>query len=202
MRPKVIVYSDYICPFCFIGKERVDKLEEEFNADIEWRGFEIHPETPKEGSIIDDLNFDKRYIEMMKDNIMKLANEVRLNIKFPAKISNSRMALEIAEYAKEKGKFKEFHNAIFKAYCQEEKDIGNKEFLFNTAKEVGLNIEELKEYLENGQAKNKLNKYLDEVRKYKITGVPTFIIGDKIIVGAQPYEVLKKAMKEELAKRK
>lgn len=200
MRSNVTVYSDYICPFCLIGKDRVDKLEKEFDMDIEWRGFEIHPETPREGSTIDDLNIDKSYIEMMRSNVMKLADEVRLNIKFPSKISNSKLALEISEYAREKGKFREFHSAIFKAYWQEDRDIGNMEFLFELTKKVGLDVKKLKEYIEDGSAKKKLSGYLDEIMRYKITGVPTFIIGDKIIVGVQPYEVLKKALEEECAK--
>ncbi len=200
MKPKVTVYSDYICPFCLIGKERVDKLEEEFKADVEWKGFEIHPETPREGRTIKDLNMDKGYIEMMRDNVMKLAKEAKVNIKFPSRISNSRLALEISEYAKEKGKFREFHSAIFNAYWQEDRDIGNMMFLFKTAKEVGLDVGELKEYLKDGRARKKLSEYLDEIRRYMITGVPTFIIGDKIIVGAQPYKVLKKTIEEEFAK--
>lgn len=200
MKPKITVYSDYICPFCFIGKERVDKLEEEFKVDVEWRGFEIHPETPREGRTIEDLNMDKGYIEMMRDNVMKLAKEAKLNIKFPSKLSNSRLALEISEYAKEKGKFREFHSAIFDACWREGRDIGNMEFLFKTAKKVGLDVGELKRYLKDGRAKKKLSEYLDEIKRYMITGVPTFIIGDKVVVGAQPYKVLKKAMEEEFAK--
>ena len=46
---KVIVYSDYICPFCYIGFHRIEKLKEEYNLDVEWEPFELHPETPKKG---------------------------------------------------------------------------------------------------------------------------------------------------------
>ena len=49
MKPKVTIYSDYICPFCYIGKDRADRLQQEFDVEIEWKGFEIHPETPEEG---------------------------------------------------------------------------------------------------------------------------------------------------------
>lgn len=196
IKPKVVVYSDYICPFCFIGNNIVERLEEEFDVDVEWKGFEIHPETPKEGSTLEDIGMDKGYIEAVKAGVKNLADDAGLVIKFPPKISNSRLALEIAEVAKEKGRFKEFHRAVFKAYWQESKDIGNREFLFDVAEKTGLSIEELKECLERGEARGKLREYLEEVRRYGITGVPTFMIGDKMVVGAQPYEVLKKAMRD------
>lgn len=198
MKPKVIVYSDYICPFCFIGKDRIDKLEEEFDVDVEWRGYEIHPETPVGGSTIEDLNMDESYMKMMKHNIIKMADEAGLDIKFPSKLSNSRLALEMSEYAGKNKKFNQFNNAVFKAYWQEDVDIGQLESLFKIAETVGLALTEFNEYLKDGRAKKKLNKYINEAAKYNITGVPTFIIGNNIIVGAQPYEKLKQAVEEKL----
>ena len=52
---KVIAYSDYICPFCYIGYHRIEKLKKEYNLAVEWRPFEIHPETPKGGALIEEL---------------------------------------------------------------------------------------------------------------------------------------------------
>jgi predicted DsbA family dithiol-disulfide isomerase len=199
-KPKVTVYSDYICPFCYIGKNRVERLEEEFDVDVEWKGFEIHPETPEEGRTIEEMGFNKEYIEMARTNVNRLANQDGLEIKLPPRVSNSRLALEISEYAKQKGKFKEFYDAVFNAYWKEGRDIGSKEYLFQIAEESGLKTKELKTYLEEGRGHKKLNEHLSEVRSLGITGVPTFIVGDKMIVGAQPYEVLKKAALEEKTK--
>jgi len=195
-----VVYSDYICPFCFIGNDRAERLEKEFDIDVEWKGFEIHPETPKEGSTLEDMGIDKGYIEVAIASVKSLADDAGLTIKFPSRISNSRLALEISEFAKKKGRFNEFHGAVFKAYWQEGRDIGDKEFLFDIAEKAGLNLEELRGYLERGEARGKLREYLGEVRRYGITGVPTFMIGGKMVVGAQPYEVLEKAVGEAINK--
>lgn len=65
---------------------------------------------------------------------------------------------------------------------------------------IGLNIEELKEYLNSGKASKKVEKHLEEAVRYKIGGVPTFIIGDRMIVGAQPYEKFKGALEETITK--
>ena len=199
MAPKVIVYSDYICPFCFIGKERAERLEKEFGVDVEWKGFEIHPETPAGGSDLASLGFDEATATAMRSRVLELSDEAGLELNLPSRISNSRLALQIAEFAKEKGKFKEYHEAVFRAYWQEAKDIGNREQLFSLAAQAGLDREELESYLESGKAAGKLNQHLEEVREYGISGVPTFVIGDKMVVGAQPYEVLKKVLSEELA---
>ncbi len=196
MAPKVIVYSDYICPFCFIGKERAERLEKEFGVNVEWKGFEIHPETPAGGSDLASLGFDETTATAMRTRVLELSDEAGLELNLPVRIPNSRLALQIAEFAKEKGKFKEYHEAVFRAYWQEAKDIGQREQLFSLAAQAGLDLEELESYLESGKAAVRLNQHLQEVREYGISGVPTFVIGDKMVVGAQPYEVLKKVLSE------
>ncbi len=199
MAPRVIVYSDYICPFCFIGKERVDRLEKEFGVDVEWKGFEIHPETPADGTDFASLGFDDATAGAIQSQVRKLSEEAGLKLDLPSRISNSRLALQIAEFAKEKGKFKEYHEAVFRAYWQESKDIGHREQLFSLAAQAGLDLGELESYLESGQAGDKLNQHLQEAHEFGIDGVPTFVIGDKMVVGAQPYKVLQKVLSEELS---
>lgn len=199
MALKVIVYSDYICPFCFIGKERVDRLEEKFEIDVEWKGFEIHPETPAGGSDLASLGFDEATVTAMRSRVLEMSDEAGLKVNLPSRISNSRLALQIAEFTKEKGKFKEYHEAVFRAYWQEGKDIGHREQLFSLACQADLDLEELESYLESGKATDKLSQHLQEVRDYGISGVPTFVIGNKMVVGAHPYEVLEKVLIEELS---
>ncbi|MEE8470988.1 MAG: DsbA family protein [Dehalococcoidia bacterium] len=126
MLPEVVVYSDYICPFCFIGKALVDRLEKRFGIEAEWKGFEIHPEIPASGCDFKSLGFSEGRAAAMLSRIRELADEVGLRFEPPALMSNSRLALEIAEFAKEKERFKEYHQAIFEAYWQQGKDIGSR----------------------------------------------------------------------------
>lgn len=199
MEPKVIVYSDYICPFCYIGKERVDRLEREFGVGIEWKGFEIHPETPPEGGDLASLGFDEAAAAALFARVLELSDDSGLKLSRPSRISNSRLALQVAEFAKQEGKFADYHEAVFRAYWQEGKDIGDGGQLFSVAAEVGLDLEELAFYLASGKAVDKLSQYLREVREYGIGGVPTFVIGNKMVVGAQPYEVLEEVLGEALS---
>jgi len=79
---KVIAYSDYICPFCYIGYHRIEQLKKEFNLVVEWKPFEIHPETPREGAYTVDLPFPKEYLEMAFANVKRLAGEDGLALSF------------------------------------------------------------------------------------------------------------------------
>jgi predicted DsbA family dithiol-disulfide isomerase len=98
----VIAYSDYICHFCYIGYHRIEQLKKEFNLDVEWKPFEIHPETPKGGTLTEELPFPKEYLEMAFANVKRLADEDGLRLKFSGKLPNSRLALYISEFAREK----------------------------------------------------------------------------------------------------
>ena len=199
---KIVVFSDYICPFCYIGYYRVEQLKEKFDLEVEWRPFEIHPETPKEGTELSKLPFPKEYLEMMKANIKKLAADVGVIFKLSDKLPNSRMALFLSEFARKKGKFDEFHKLVFDSYWKDGKDIGDQDLLLSLAESIGFERKEILEYIDSEEPFKELKKSLTELREYGINGVPTFIIGDKIVVGAQPYEVfdkvIRKALEEDL----
>ncbi len=199
MAPRVTVYSDYICPFCLIGKDRADRLEKNFGVEVEWKGLEIHPETPPGGGDLASLGFDDQRVAALRSRVLEMGQEAGLKLEFGSRISNSRLALQVAEFAKEKGRFKEYHDAVFRAYWQEGKDIGDREQLLPLAAQAGLDIQELKSYLESDRAATSLQQYLEEAMKYGISGVPTFIIGNKMVVGAQPYEVLEGILRQQLS---
>ncbi len=197
---KIVVFSDYICPFCYIGFYRVEQLKEKFDLDVEWRPFEIHPETPKEGTELNNLSFPKEYLEMMKANVKKLADDVGVTFKLTDKLPNSQMALYISEFARKKGKFDEFHKLVFDAYWKDGKDIGDQTILLSLAELIGFNRKEILEYHDSEEPFEELKKSLKELRNYGINGVPTFIIGDRIVVGAQPYEVFESVISKALEK--
>ena len=191
---KIVVFSDYICPFCYIGYYRVEQLKKNFEIEVEWRPFEIHPETPKQGAKLSKLPFPREYLEMMKANIEKLAKEVGATLKITDKLPNSRLALFFSEFARKKGNFDTFHKLVFDAYWKDGQDIGDQDLLLNIAESIGLDRDDILDYIESGEPFEELKKSLKELRKYGINGVPTFIIGDRIVVGAQPYDVFEKVI--------
>ena len=195
MKVKVIAYSDNICPFCFIGAKRFEKLKQEVDFDIEWRGFEIHPEVPKEGIPL-NMIFQSLYLNKGIEYMENLGKDIGLKNRCTM-LCNSHLSLKANEFAKKHGMFNEFHLAIFKAYFEENKNIGKVNVILDIAESVGLNKQELEEYLQSDEAENILKENSKFAFKHGITGVPTFIIGDSIIVGAQPYDFVKNAILKE-----
>ncbi|MFW9820354.1 MAG: DsbA family protein, partial [Candidatus Thorarchaeota archaeon] len=188
-------------PFCYIGYHRIEQLKKEYNLDVVWKPFEIHPETPKGGALTDELPFPRGYLERAFANVKRLADEDGLKLKFSEKLPNSRLALYISEFARKKGKFEEFHKLVLEAYWLEGKDIGDKNLLLDLAESIGLNKKEIEVYLNTDEPFKILQKTLKELRKYGINGVPTFLFEDKLIIGAQPNEIFIKVINEILDKK-
>ncbi len=187
---KVVVYSDYICPFCFIGKSRIDRLKKEFDAMVEWRNIEIHPETPLDGIPRTQLSagFSQLWL-----NVERLAKEAGVEIRQPPTISNSSLALIASEYARKEGRFEAFHDRVFRAYWQEGRNIGDINVPLEIGRETGLEPSRLKAYFKEGDWEAALERNNRSASKHQVSGVPTFIIGKEKVVGAQPYEAIKEA---------
>ena len=195
---KVIAYSDNICPFCTVGAKRLKKLQQELDFDVEWKAFEIHPETPKEG--MKTANYFPNYdMKTMKNHIENFGKDVGIKLNGDV-LANSKLSLAANEFAKEKGKFNEFHEAIFKANFEDGENIGDINVLLAIAEGVGLNKKELSHYLRNQENLNAIDESSAQAMKLGITGVPSFIINNKMVVGAQSSEVLKEFIENEINK--
>jgi predicted DsbA family dithiol-disulfide isomerase len=111
-------------------------------------------------------------------------------------LSNSRLALQAAEFAREQDLFDPFHTALFAAYFSRGLDIGNIDVLALIAHESGLDAGAMKQALQVGKYLPGLEAAKEEAAVRVVTGVPTFFIGDKkSVVGAQPLEVFRKALR-------
>jgi predicted DsbA family dithiol-disulfide isomerase len=130
--------------------------------------------------------------------VKKLADEDGINLKLSEKLPNSRLALSISEFAKKKMKFDEFHKLVFENYWKEGKDIGDLNLLLELAESIGLKKNEILDYIKSNEPYERMRKILIELRKYGINGVPTFLIGNRFIFGAQPHEVFEKAITDVL----
>jgi predicted DsbA family dithiol-disulfide isomerase len=159
---------------------------------VDWKGLEIHPEVPKTGLRLSQLLGPGR-LETVWANVDSLAGSLGLKLKRPHHLPNSHWSLEAAEFAKKRGRLKEFHDLVFKAYFEEDQDIGSLEVLAAIAQQSDLDSAELKESLQAGHYYSTIEQYRQEARAQQVTGVPTYIIGEYPIVGAQPYEIMKRA---------
>jgi predicted DsbA family dithiol-disulfide isomerase len=107
-------------------------------------------------------------------------------------LSNSRLALEAAEYARDMERFESFHETIFRFYFTEAYDIGSIDVIKSVAAEIGLDVDDMMKAISEKRYRSVLDEARKEGEKIYLTGVPTFIIYEKYkIVGAQPAEVFK-----------
>jgi len=182
---------------------RVDKLKKDYDLDVEWKPFEIHPELPPQGVPRRALPSNE-YMRAAAENVRRLAEDCGLTLRQPSVIANSRLALAAAEFARDHGRFEDFHRRVFQAYYQEDQNIGDLSVLQQIGSEVGLDPAELAKALAEQRYEPLFIKIRREIEEYGITGAPTFLFDGKYrIVGAQSYDVFQQTLAriEELKRR-
>lgn len=195
---KLHVFSDYICPFCYIGSGRLLSLRDEFEIKINWCHVEIHPEIPEQGMKVTDLGYSDNQWRAMNENLMRLAREDGVEFHPPAYIPRSQKALLLSLAAREQGSevYYPLHEAIFDAYFQKGQDIGDEELLRNLALSVGMETDDIEDAWREQAYQERLNYNLNLARQLGIHSTPTFVIGDSVLVGAQPVQRLRQAFQD------
>ena len=152
-----------------------------------WVSYEIHPETPPGGVLLERL-FGPARAER-HEGLRRRCAELGLPFEPPTLLSNSRPAIEAAEFARDAGKHPEFHRAVLAAYFAHGQDIGDLEVLAGLAQEVGLDTASLRQALDAGRYAGRHQAAHEEACRLGITGVPTYIFADGArVVGAQPLD--------------
>ncbi len=167
----------------------VEKLQAEYDIEVEWKNYEIHPNIPKDG--VPKSFLGKNYLKTVEENVRLLAELEKLEIKSNSFISNSHLALESSEFAKEKGVFGSFHKKVFEAYFMEGRNIGDKSVILDIAQELGLNTDELSSSLDEHRYHGRLQEVRMEKTRLGVIGTPTFIVGKRQLAGLPSYDVLR-----------
>ncbi|HIE6633594.1 DsbA family oxidoreductase [Bacillus luti] len=206
---KIEVWSDFVCPFCYIGKRRLEMALEQFphrdNVEVEFKSFELDPNTPVySGTSINEVLASKYgiSIEEAKRNNVQLGNHAAsmgLNFNFEEmKPTNTFDAHRLAKFAKDQGKEKEITENLLFAYFTESQNLSDVEVLAAIAEKSGLDKQEALNVINNKSA------YANDVRvdeaiaqQYQISGVPYFIVNQKYAIsGAQPLETFIGALQQ------
>ncbi len=173
----------------------VDRLKQEFDLHVDWLAFEIHPETPPEGMPLVKM-FPRADVESMTRRLNSMGAPFGLTFQKIVNIANSRLSLEAGEFAREQGRFEQFHHAVFQAYFSQGLDIGSIEVLKQIGKETGLDAGALEKAVQTGTFRQAREEAKNEAVRLGITAAPTFIFNEKDrIVGAQPIEVFRERLK-------
>jgi predicted DsbA family dithiol-disulfide isomerase len=190
---RIVAYSDYVCPWCYIGFRRIEQLRREFEIEVEWRPFELHPETPRSGARLDGRMGGSARARAYENNIIGIARESSIAMKMPAVISNSHRALEAAEFAREHAGadgFDAYHAGLFSAYFEAGLDIGDTEVLCDVARACGVDDQRLRQALADETYTARIDELTDAARRDEILSTPTFVFpGGFRLIGGQEYAV-------------
>ncbi|MFC1861238.1 DsbA family protein [Chloroflexota bacterium] len=180
-----------------MGLERAERLKQDYGVDLEWKAYELRPGLPPEGIPRTPKTGE---VNGFLPNLSERADEVGLKLKRSPIVPCSRLALEVAEYSKEHGKFDQFHLAIFKAYWEEAKNIGLRSVIREVVQECGLDAGEVERCFDEGRYTQAIKTQSEEAKRSGINGIPAYVVGGFLIEGAQPYQFLQKAMEMALGK--
>ena len=176
---------------------RIERLKAEHNVKVEWVHFPLHPDTPAEGRSLAEL-FAGRKVDMKAMQAQMKARMEAEGLPYGERTMtyNSRLAQELGKWADTQPGGEAIHDALFRAYFVEARDISDPVVLREIAQRAGLSTEGAREVLEKRTFKDAVDEDWRRSRQYGITGVPTFVAGGYGVVGAQPYETLERLVQE------
>ena len=198
---KVEIWSDIMCPFCFIGKRKFETALAQFagkeQVEIVWKSFQLQPDltTDTSKNISEHLAEVKGWkLEQTQKMYQQLVETGKLvGIEFNVDkivVANTFKAQNLVHIAKAQGKQNEMEERLFEAYFTEGKNVDDIPTLINMATEAGLNVEGMKEALENENYADKVQTDITEAQQLGVRGVPFFIFNRKYSVsGAQDPSV-------------
>ena len=189
------VFTDYVCPWCYLGDNRVKKLKQNYDITVQLVHFPLHPETPAEGRAREDFKAkNTRMIGLMEAEGLPYSER--------SHTYNSRLAQEIGTWAETQSGGNSIHDKFFEAYFVDCRNIGDVEVIIDVVKSVGLDAQQARAVLAERRFKDAVDADWEKSRSYGVTGVPTFFSNGKGLVGAQPYEALERFMTEAGAERR
>jgi predicted DsbA family dithiol-disulfide isomerase len=162
--------------------------------------FPLHPDTPAEGRSLEEL-FRGRNVDMQAAHmrLQALMDAEGLPYRRRTHTYNSRLAQELAKWAETKPGGEVIHDALFKAYFVDGRNIGDSFVLVDVARSVGLPADEAADALTERRYRTDVDADWAKSREYGVTGVPTFVSGRRGVVGAQPYEALVQLLRQKNA---
>lgn len=200
MKPelKVTVFSDYICPFCYVGDARLGRLREHFDLKTNWCFLEIHPETSPDGETLDSLEYPAERWKKMMAGLEKMAAEEGLTFKRYTFTTSSHAALQLAESVKhvDVTAFRQLHNRLFSEFFMHGGNIGDQECLSRLALEAGLSMAQIDYACKDKAAAARIAQYRQAAAELKVRATPTFFIGESRLDGVVPFEKLLSAARQ------
>lgn len=199
------IWSDYVCPFCYLELPAVTRLQQAFGSrlDVLWHAFELRPDP------VPTLDPDGNYLHTVWNrSVYPMAQQLGMRIKLPPVQPRSRKAFEAVAFARDAGRFDAMHLALFRGFFEQGRDIGDSAELLSMAAESGLDHDALQAALDAGHYTQQVLQDQRRAQALGITGVPLMLVrhpGAPLetavpLQGAVPYEQLHATVQEVAAR--
>jgi predicted DsbA family dithiol-disulfide isomerase len=205
---KIEIWSDVVCPFCYIGKRKIEKALDKFpykdKVEIEWKSFQLNPDqiTDPTVSTLEHLSQSKGWsmdqTREVTSNVKNMAAAQGLEFDFEkAVVANTKNAHRLIHLAKESGKGGEMKERLLRAYFSEGKNVDDFATLISLGAEIGLAEVEVASMLESDRFEEAVDQDIYESRQIGVRGVPFFVLDRKFgISGAQADEVFDQTLEK------
>lgn len=204
---KIEVWTDIMCPYCYIGKIHYEKALQQFDhadeVELEWKAFQLNPNLPDKGQgypvkeyLVNSVGYPEEGIESMFSNIRKLADHAGVPFNLPNSVAaNTRDAHRLIKLAATKGLDSVVVGKLGKAYFEEAKDYSDWELLVSIGKEAGLEEEEVRRMLESDDFTYEITQDMQEAANLGFDTVPTFLMDRRqAIIGSEPVDMFVKVL--------
>jgi len=209
VKMQVEIWSDVVCPFCYIGKrkfeEALNKFPQKDKIEVVWKSYQLDPEATAEGTdylknLSERKGWSPEQTRQITDNVTKMAEEVGLDYNFEKAIAaNSFDAHRFSQLALARGLQDAAEEALFKAHFTEGKNIADRAMLIDLGASIGLDPMEVKNTLESQAFADEVHLDIEQARQFRVSGVPFFVFDRKYAVsGAQDSEVFLKTLEKAL----
>ncbi|KAI7090987.1 thioredoxin-like protein [Hortaea werneckii] len=187
---KIDIVSDTVCPWCYVGKNRLDKAIEAHKQtnpsdtfSTTWYPFYLNPDAPK--SVDKQSYYEKKFgaqrTQVMQGHLARLGSQVGINFGFGGRTGNTRDSHRLVQLAKTKGEGMQTKviEQLFNAYFEVNEDITDQEVLIQRGIKAGLDEQEVRDWMANGKGGPEVDKEVAMAQQKFVTGVPNFTINGK-----------------------
>lgn len=205
---KIEIWSDVACPFCYIGKRKIEKAIAKFpqkdKIEIEWKSFLLNPD-----QLTQPNKSSEEHLAEMKGWTLEQTKEITANVTNMAAqegleyhldktvVANTKKAHRLLHLAKTEGKGDKMKEILLKAYFTDGVNIDDDAVLLRLGKEIGLSEVAIQEVLSSDKFENEVDQDIYESRQVGVKGVPFFVLDRKFgISGAQPDEVFDQTLEK------
>lgn len=185
MNPKLEIFVDFVCPWCYLAYGAVRQLQAQGQVDATWSPFPLHPATPPEGMLLTDL-LRGMDLDAVHKRINLLLDELGLEHGVRDRTYNTRLAQELLLWSKTQEGGEALVPLLYRAYFVHNRNLAQENVLLDAVKEARLDVESARKALQERSFSAALDKEWNRARQYQITGVPAFIAGGYQMTGFHP----------------